>query len=354
MPTLADIYSYIDSKKRAISDALQEPSLTAAKVAGGMKDDRRDAAKDLDIWLRGGPLGTGQASVLDSPEDIAVAGDRSANRAADSMLAGMLYKGGLSSLDLSHTTQSLIDPSNTKELLKELRSPAMAIQKNRTGIDGLGSTVLLPRYGKFDPKTSNSILYNNDAQTGTFKLLQDHSSLSKTDLVKARLNERFSHTNQESMGDLLGGPPPPKFDSFKAYETSPLGAGKLRSGWSDLEEELNTKLEQLGMSTTADYIDKDAWAQLNKLASSGSRKARDILGLLKASPTGYGELKVLGPTQLTPHNFAGIIQDNKARNAKATMRAADKRGIPAIDLDKENTSPEELFKLAEMLRRMSR
>jgi hypothetical protein len=259
-----------------------------------------------------------------------------------------LRYGGDPSLYLAHGTDTtgakrvlkpgrhLLDSNG--RLIKELSSPSFAVSRDKL-IPNFGQTYLVPQLGKFDPTTSNSSLYNRDAWTDTIRNLRSVKDSS----AFARLHDRFNKSPPASSY------PVDQFKSFADYEASPKGAGVLTQ---KLPVNTNKKLsavyddvrEAYGASpfNTIKQILKNpdaAWAELNGNVDTLESKDQLVQAmkhqfhLFQQKPSSYGELKVHGPVQVSPHNFAGIIGPSESSTNDMLRRAADLRGLPYLEHD---------------------
>ena len=198
-----------------------------------------------------------------------------------------------------------------KELLPELQSPSFAITKDAGQRFG-GRVMLVPKEGKFDPATTNSRLYGTDAGTTSFaQTAVGQGGNTPTNRLRDRFELPASYNESKT----------PQFGSFEAYENSLYGANRLDS---TVSAEPFYKAMQ---------VIKDATGRYGPLDTSGAKYTPEQLDQIyrgiaawRQRPASFGELKVPGPVQLSPHNFAGIIS-NKF-NAPQLALAAKLRGIP--------------------------
>ncbi len=257
--------------------------------------------------------------------------------------------GGISNINMTHES----DVGRLLQILTgrgSLSSPSVAISKN-TGSpfsQGHSATLLInPESHLFDPRTAQANqLFNRDAYVTRWKGVPNRDArLSGEDL---RLTEGSIPTEQQALS-IMGSP---RFKSFAEYEKSDLGA-KLLIDPNTLELPPNTisynaankalrdvarydpalesKLAQFSRTGDRDEIQKVV-DHLNGRKDLGIDKV-NINELLARTPSGYGELKVLGEIPITDKNIKAALLpgylDKGGRDALIDM--FDARGIPSGD-----------------------
>jgi len=295
----------------------------------------------------------------------------------------------------SHSVQGLTDPSG--KLVRELYHPSFGISSDELKDFAEEGTMLIPRLGKFDPKTENTVLTGIDAwtprhQSAAGKRIDSISPANlnlpdyKALIAEARLADKFypnfplggigaeSHLKSRNVAHILphyGEIDPadkqmmlakalrtqtraadmmnkmrfyavgPRFQSFKHYETSPVGAARLDGGRADYfakDEALSfvNYLAREGTGELVDDIDKlvPALKDLVKLGGNVGKGAASHLSDLRKTMSEYGELKAFGPVGVNAENFAGLILPpdyDRTQHGKDMVNAlragAEKRGI---------------------------
>jgi len=328
-------------------------------------------------------------------------------------MAAALYAGSKRpELMLSHSVEPRNLLTNNGDLPKELYNTSFGI-KNNALMTEFGPVALIPHLGKLDPKNSPSTLHAMDAFTPRWgaaagkrvddvfdemsipaELLGDPAAIQRhvREQANARLADRLVATfrgggaGSEASGvtsRTLGLPEygqggfriggekmiwergnpdslqvramslGPRFQSFRAYEDAPLGAGRLDNSnphnavyqriadllrnEPDLRAQFRVPPHELISGN--DLASSPTIASFLKAARSGRpgipqdivSEVRDITKDLKSTQSEYGELKNWGPLQLTPENFAGMIVDptvTSSRFIETLRKGAQRRGIP--------------------------
>jgi hypothetical protein len=281
-------------------------------------------------------------------------------------LAGALRRGGRPDLFLSHGTNAT-SLFKDGELITELTHPSMAITKDGPTAPW-GDLMLIPRAGKFDPRTSPSALHDMDAWTPSWKqntftnkyergrVSPDNSELMND--AQARLFDKFGHRwgkgglndqGNEAMGAN-------RFPSFEAYENATVGGAKRLEGGEPIPDTHFDYLNSLVSNPRLPYNNKPEALQglLRGEVGGDTDKlyGRDIMKALRQSPQDYGELKAFGHVPLTADNFAGALV--KQGTHQSVLDALEARGISTKTYDPWNTQPWELGEHADDLQTISR
>jgi len=301
----------------------------------------------------GYPLGTA-VGIAPIAGGIATAkGVATGGRAAQK---GMLRLGGRQDLIASHqaATSALLQDSG--QLIPELNHVALAVTKDTIphilANSADTSTLLIPRAGKFDPRTAPTALHTKDAYTARFddsfvnKLLESGDNIPRNMLAQARQADRYQTRwpqggagMEETVGsaDMLVGAS--RFNSFKGFENSAQGAALLKPGKQSIEtgnmiSALYSKAEDLGVPP----------GQLLRQIMQSSEQTFEgfdkykLYQALRTAPRPYAEVKSFGPTQLTGDTFAGalLMPKSAAMSAvdiaqrDAVVRQLAQRGIPVV------------------------
>ncbi len=319
------------------------------QFAGSVLDPKsKDVRKGAEY---GFPIGVGAAVAPFAGGIAAAKGLATGGKAAQQ---GLLRLGGRNDLIASHHTSASRLLNADGELLPELNHLSLAVTRNTIPNIMPGSVldqsvILIPRAGKFDPRTSPSVLHSRDAWTQRYNesiannLLARNPDIAINKLAQARLADRYqTRWPKGGAGAEVGGEPVVgnvRFNSFKGYENSP------QSG-----------IEALGKKTTPEAA--DAWTMLQAEADDMGIPAGELLQeimqgpeqmfrgvdkfklyqTLRNAPRPYAELKNFGRTQLTGDTFAAAM----LRPESAKMSTADtmyrqalaeqlyQRGIPVV------------------------
>lgn len=272
--------------------------------------------------------------------------------------AKALRRGGRPDLYLAHgaSATNLFDVNGN--LIRELMHPSFAITKDGPKAPW-GDVMLIPREGKFDPRTSSSSLHNMDAWTPTWEenisaypQLREAAGLT---LPQARLEDRFqirfpkgglNVVGEGALGSL-------RFPSFEAFENSPLGAGRL--GGKITDPETSRVIAWLRRDSRGHGVTNKEMLQLYLTDPSFgyTNAARAAMQHLRKSPQEYAELKQWGPVQLSPDNFAGaMVKENSPRFFQIESALKD-RGINVLPM-RFSGSAFEKGHYAEQLQNLSR
>ena len=249
-------------------------------------------------------------------------------------LAGALRRGGRPDLFLSHGANANMLMRNGT-LLRELTHPSMAITKDYP-MAPWGDVMLIPREGKFDPRTSTSALHDMDAWTPSYSSAYAAGMGASTintpaGLAQARLADRFENRwpkgglNQagtEAMGAN-------RFPSFEAFENAKRGGVKRLEGGkpvSKLDLDYLARLSDdwgLPKPEILDNLIQGDPDLINGALNVGY--GQRLMQTLRQTPQDYAELKVFGHVPITPDNFAGALV--KEGGDPALLRALEDRGL---------------------------
>lgn len=320
----------------------------------------------------GFPIGTAAAV---TPIMGGVAASKGLTTGSKAAQAGMLRLGGREDLIASHGTylNALIDPV-TKNLIPQLNNLSLAINRDKL-VNPFGNALLIPRAGKFDPRTSPSVLHVENAYTpraGQSLEVQAVQSgvTDPRELARLRLRDKFGSRWPEGgknaidvtdEGESLVNP---RFDSFAAYEKSPY-ADNLQSSVSNLASRVqDPKLMQILMDEKLSS-DRTIADVFNRIMETPGRTYRgvdkyEIYKALKQSPRAFAEIKNYGPTGLTPDTFAGVMANPPSsrtytakglRDAKLAYDQLMSSNIPIVPLTR---SPVRNFQIAAELQRKAK
>lgn len=309
----------------------------------------------------GFPIGSA-AQVL--PFGAGIAGGKGVASGGKTAQSGVLRLGGREDLIASHGTQANMLLRNGK-LPNELLNTSLAVQRdalaNPFAQTEQGLT-FIPRAGKFDPRTSPSVIHSRDAWTPTFdqsavSMLERQAQytgkpIAPADLVEARrldrYNQRWTKGGEGATSDVtdvvLGNR---RYNSFNAFEKSPdanLLDTMATEDWKGASnaERLQTYLARAAEKLAAEGEDvtaSDVYARLlgslpQKLAEAKASGKPFMLGNIdvqkalqeaKQTPRKYAELKNFGPTPLTGDTWAGVL-----------YKPLDLRYNQSVEIDAQN------------------
>lgn len=281
------------------------------------------------------------------------------------MALGALRRGGRPDLFLSHgaSAANLVN-KDTGKLINELTHPSFAITKD-TPRAPFGDVMLIPREGKFDPRTSPSSLHSTDAWTPHWSdslendlKYNQQGIASQRDLARARLDDKFKNRfekgglNVVSPNEAIIGST--RYPSFEAYEKNfPKNPQLPTSFWKKLDQDMEQdvlaridpdELDELMGDPDAlqeimtdqvnptDFIKRLLANDANTITPAGAKDkveyARKILQKIRNAEPDYAELKQWGNVQLSPDNFAGAFIKN-GPDAMRVSEALRQRGITA-------------------------
>lgn len=304
---------------------------------------------------------------------------------------GALRVGGDPYLIPAHQSQgrTLLGKTLADTPLRELYSPSIAITDYRNrrqplieGFGGAGGNVwLIPRIGAFSPAVGPTTLFNRDAFTARWRQFPAARSLPFTAVpgmdprepqAAARLVDKGLLSLEQSPwgqgkkpewetilrtpgsrgreGPFLTGLTgshaaavalSPRFQSFAHYENSPMGAGLLRlKGESgDIAEKPFQNIGRIIETYRGGWpytLSGDKWLnevrETMNVASPADRAAlyRYLDQLKKTVPSEYGELKVRGPVQISPENFAGFLTADV--DPSLAFKASQIWGLDVVDV----------------------
>lgn len=323
----------------------------------------------------GFPMGSA-AQVL--PFGAGIAGGKSVASGGRAAQSGVLRLGGREDLIASHHTALGRLLNAEGELLPELSNLSLAITKDSLpqilGGNSNTTVVLVPRAGKFDPRTSPSVVHSRDAWTPhyadsiTNALLRSNPEASTNMLAQARSADRYQTrwpaggAGAEVASDAVLGNT--RFNSFRGFENSPQGADLL--GTSQQSATMQARVPALINSLEADASNMGMAPGefLRELMQSSEPLYRglDKRMVYQAIRTGkrpYAEIKNFGPTQLTGDTFAGALirPDNAKMSAAdsmqrmAVVQQLTARGIPVVP---RSLSAEANFQRATNLQKQAR
>lgn len=368
-----------------------------------------------------------------------------------------LYPGGDDSLAVYHATSAdrlLLPTRNKDEILRpELFHTSWGITREGQALPPFGDTFIVPRAQKLEPRLSPTVIrgsdfysprYNNswsgggfvpkDAQKGLLELekyveqypndpfyKQELAELLAKRVEKSaaldRLRDRFGHDYPK--GGFWGegwlptsakGAAPltpdqqslyqfqlssaPRFQSWKHYESSPQGAGRLIPGASPQSDtakieslvekaadriyefpqgaDYGTTLRQgrtvpellLGMGSpiedmpwyvpkdqgSFDYFNRDTFRRIDSIDRKELRAfAHAQIKKLKNISSEYGEAKTFGPTPFNRDNIAGVVTAESDPDKSRQLRTLlEKQGIPAIELPSWSGADEKFGAIREL------
>lgn len=271
---------------------------------------------------------------------------------------------------------------------RELYSPSLAITDYRNprqpligGFGGAGGNVwLIPRIGAFSPAVGPTTLFNRDAFTARwnqfpaapsqfFRVVPSMDSMESRAAARlvdkgllsleqspwgqrknpvwetilrtpgSRGREGPSLTGSHAAAVALS----PRFQSFAHYENSPMGAGLLRLGGEpgDIAEKPFQNIGRIIETYRGGWpytLSGDKWLnevrETMKVASSADRASlqRLLAQLRKTVPSDYGELKVRGPVQISPENFAGFLAADV--DPSLAFKASQVWGLDFVDVSR--------------------
>lgn len=341
-------------------------------------------------------------------------------------MAAALYAGAKKpNLMLSHSVEPRNLLTNNGDLPKELYNTSFGIKDNAL-MNEFGPVALIPHLGKLDPAVSPSTLHAMDAFTPRWgaaagkrvddvfdemnipaELLGDPAAIQRhvREQANARLADRLVATfrgggagaeasgvtsrtlglPEYGQGGYRIGDSPmiwergdpkslqvralslgPRFQSFRSYEDSPLGAGRLSNSndhektYQELVDFLRANPEMrekfritpedtfnvynVGSSPTIASFLRAARQGRSDIPKDVVAGARDIVNKLRSTSSEYAELKNWGPLPLNTENFAGIIADPNligVKNLDLLQRGAERRGLrfSAQPIGNEHYSP---------------
>lgn len=271
---------------------------------------------------------------------------------------------------------------------REIYSPSLAITDYRNprqpivgGFGGAGGNVwLIPRTGAFSPAVGPTTLFNRDAFTARWRQFPAASPpvISLDPSVDWRRAEIIARLVDRGLLPISKGPwgvdenpawrriletpgsrnregvpltgshaaavaLSPRFQSFAHYENSPMGAGLLRLK-GEPEEIAKKPFQNIGRIIETyrggwPYnLSGNKWLnevrETMKVASPADRAAlyRYLDQLKKTVPSDYGELKVRGPVQISPENFAGFLAADV--DPSLAFKASQVWGLDFVDVSR--------------------
>jgi len=273
------------------------------------------------------------------------------------------------------------------EVPRELYNPSFGITKNKLMSFDDNTVRLIPRIGKFDPKTSPSVLTAIDSYTPRYQkgaghrvddALENAAVLTPNELLTPEeLHQYMRELGAKRVADKLVSVYPKggifgetadksslrglpqygrggydvsvgikpfaddamhrqsigkRFQSLAEYERSPYGAGRLDDGRnhrelsSDIDSFLAKYVPGIDLDNSQERLQRLLTLSKDMPSFVSTQKAKHYLNELRKTASEYGELKQYGPVQINPSNFAGatVRTEQMFSNASETAKAVVK------------------------------